>query len=74
MKWTPLPGAATLVYNFPSCEQVVGLTVQAPAAGTTRPTKRVICKAIFENGSLSGTVTFDSPLHHLLGRNGKRNL
>ncbi len=54
-------GAATLVYNFPTCEQVVGLTVQAPAAEEGAPDEAGNLQAIFENGSLSGTVTFDAP-------------
>ncbi|MDE6416489.1 MAG: choice-of-anchor J domain-containing protein, partial [Duncaniella sp.] len=55
-------GAATVVYAFPFNEEVTGLAVAAPAADDKAPAAVTDAQADFENGSLTGTVSFKAPV------------
>ncbi|MDE5785401.1 MAG: choice-of-anchor J domain-containing protein, partial [Duncaniella sp.] len=54
-------GAAEIIYNFPLNEEVTGLAIPAPVADDKAPAAVTDAKAEFENGSLSGTVSFNAP-------------
>lgn len=54
-------GAGTPVYQFTNNEEVVGLYIPAPAAADKAPDSVTGLAASFENGSLSGTVSFVAP-------------
>lgn len=54
-------GAGTAIYQFTNNEEVVGLYIPAPAAVDKAPDAVTGLAATFENGSLSGTVSFVAP-------------
>lgn len=54
-------GAATVLYNFPLNNEVVGLFAAAPAAEDKAPAAASNLSAEFPNGSLSGSFKFDAP-------------
>ncbi|MCD8394804.1 MAG: choice-of-anchor J domain-containing protein [Bacteroidales bacterium] len=54
-------GAGTPIYQFTNNEEVVGLYIPAPAAADKAPDQVTGLVASFENGSLSGTVSFVAP-------------
>lgn len=54
-------GAATRLYHFPLNQEVVGLAIPVPAAEDNAPAAVTEAKAVFNGGSLSGTVDFKAP-------------
>lgn len=54
-------GTVTLVDTLPYAEQVVGAYIPAPEAVDGAPSSALNLTATFENGSLSGTISFDVP-------------
>ncbi len=54
-------GAGTPIYQFTNNDEVVGLYIPAPAAADKAPDAVSGLVASFENGSLSGTVSFVAP-------------
>lgn len=54
-------GAATQVLQYTGDEEIVGLYVPAPAAEEGAPAAVSNLAANFANGSLSGTISFDTP-------------
>ena len=63
-------GAATVLYDFPDNNEVMGLYVPAPAAEDGAPAKVSGLELSFPEGSLSGTVDFVAPTTLVDGSNG----
>lgn len=54
-------GAATVLYNFPNNNEVIGLIADKPAAEDKAPAAASNLAASFPEGSMSGKFTFDAP-------------
>lgn len=54
-------GAATVIETFPRSEEVVGLYVAPQEAAESAPARAENLALSFEEGSLTGTVSFDTP-------------
>lgn len=54
-------GQATILFHYPNEEEIIGLTVLAPAAEDKAPAAVENLALNFANGSTSGTVSFKAP-------------
>ena len=54
-------GAATVLYNFPLNDEVIGLVADKPAAEEKAPAAASNLAASFPEGAMTGKFTFDAP-------------
>lgn len=67
-------GAATVLYEMTKCDEIMGLFVPAPLAEDGAPAAAENLTANFVEGSLSGTLSFDTPTKTFDGTAASGNL